>query len=104
MLDPSRHGQDQLAWACGCAPGRAAQILSSSRTRTTTAMAQAAIRRRGLSRYVVQTGSVAPPYPTLVPGCTTCSSCRTWPAMRMGDMSGCGAPIIMGAPTVMIGG
>jgi uncharacterized Zn-binding protein involved in type VI secretion len=26
------------------------------------------------------------------------------PAARMGDMSGCGAPIIMGMPTVQIGG
>ena len=26
------------------------------------------------------------------------------PALRMGDMSGCGAPIVMGAMTVMIGG
>lgn len=26
------------------------------------------------------------------------------PAARMGDLSGCGAPIVMGCPTVMIGG
>lgn len=26
------------------------------------------------------------------------------PALRMGDMSGCGAPIVMGMPTVLIGG
>jgi uncharacterized Zn-binding protein involved in type VI secretion len=26
------------------------------------------------------------------------------PALRMGDMAGCGAPIVMGAPTVMVGG
>lgn len=26
------------------------------------------------------------------------------PALRMGDMSGCGAPIVFGAPTVIIGG
>jgi uncharacterized Zn-binding protein involved in type VI secretion len=26
------------------------------------------------------------------------------PALRQGDMAGCGAPIVMGAPTVMIGG
>jgi uncharacterized Zn-binding protein involved in type VI secretion len=26
------------------------------------------------------------------------------PALRMGDMAGCGAPIVVGAPTVMIGG
>lgn len=26
------------------------------------------------------------------------------PALRVGDMAGCGAPIIVGAPTVMIGG
>ncbi|MCZ7545572.1 MAG: PAAR domain-containing protein [Anaerolineae bacterium] len=26
------------------------------------------------------------------------------PALRMGDVAGCGAPIIAGAPTVLIGG
>jgi uncharacterized Zn-binding protein involved in type VI secretion len=26
------------------------------------------------------------------------------PALRMGDLSGCGAPILAGAPTVQIGG
>ena len=26
------------------------------------------------------------------------------PALRMGDMAGCGAPIVLGAPTVLIGG
>ena len=26
------------------------------------------------------------------------------PALRLGDIAGCGAPIVMGAPTVMIGG
>lgn len=26
------------------------------------------------------------------------------PAVRMGDLSGCGAPIVMGLPTVLIGG
>jgi len=26
------------------------------------------------------------------------------PAVRMGDLSGCGAPIVMGHPTVLIGG
>lgn len=26
------------------------------------------------------------------------------PALRMGDMAGCGAPIVAGAPTVLIGG
>jgi uncharacterized Zn-binding protein involved in type VI secretion len=26
------------------------------------------------------------------------------PAARMGDLTGCGAPIVMGAPTVLIGG
>lgn len=26
------------------------------------------------------------------------------PAVRLGDMSGCGAPIVMGHPTVLIGG
>jgi uncharacterized Zn-binding protein involved in type VI secretion len=26
------------------------------------------------------------------------------PALRLGDISGCGAPIVFGAPTVLIGG
>jgi uncharacterized Zn-binding protein involved in type VI secretion len=26
------------------------------------------------------------------------------PAARMGDMAGCGAPIVVGCPTVLIGG
>jgi uncharacterized Zn-binding protein involved in type VI secretion len=26
------------------------------------------------------------------------------PALRMGDTSGCGAPILLGAPTVVVGG
>ena len=26
------------------------------------------------------------------------------PALRMGDVAGCGAPIVFGAPTVLIGG
>lgn len=26
------------------------------------------------------------------------------PAVRLGDMSGCGAPVVMGHPTVLIGG
>jgi uncharacterized Zn-binding protein involved in type VI secretion len=26
------------------------------------------------------------------------------PALRLGDMAGCGAPIVLGAPTVLIGG
>jgi len=26
------------------------------------------------------------------------------PAVRLGDMSGCGAPIVMGHPTVLVGG
>jgi uncharacterized Zn-binding protein involved in type VI secretion len=26
------------------------------------------------------------------------------PAARMGDLAGCGAPIVLGAPTVLIGG
>ena len=27
-----------------------------------------------------------------------------WPAARMGDLSACGAPVVIGAPTVLIGG
>lgn len=26
------------------------------------------------------------------------------PALRMGDVAGCGAPIVMGTPTVLVGG
>jgi uncharacterized Zn-binding protein involved in type VI secretion len=26
------------------------------------------------------------------------------PAVRMGDLAGCGAPVVMGAPTVVVGG
>ena len=47
--------------------------------------------------------------PTAHPGVITGPGCPTvliggMPAARMGDMSGCGAPIIMGAMNVMIGG
>lgn len=41
--------------------------------------------------------------PVLPPGCPTVLI-GGMPAARMGDMSGCGAPIIMGAMNVMIGG
>ena len=37
------------------------------------------------------------------PGCPTVLI-GGMPAARMGDMSACGAPIIAGAPTVLIGG
>ena len=39
----------------------------------------------------------------LPPGCPTVLI-GGMPAARMGDLSGCGAPIVMGAPTVIIGG
>ncbi|MGH3931173.1 MAG: PAAR domain-containing protein [Pseudonocardiaceae bacterium] len=44
-----------------------------------------------------------PPAPIAPPGCPTVLIGGR-PAARMGDLSACGAPIIMGAPTVMIGG
>lgn len=44
-----------------------------------------------------------PPTPIIPPGSTSVLIGGK-PAARMGDMSGCGAPIIMGEPTVMIGG
>lgn len=47
--------------------------------------------------------AVHPPTPILPPGCPTVLI-GGLPAARMGDLAGCGAPIIMGAPTVMIGG
>jgi uncharacterized Zn-binding protein involved in type VI secretion len=48
-------------------------------------------------------GGPHPPTPIVPPGSLTVLI-GGMPAARMGDMSGCGAPIIAGAPTVMIGG
>ena len=47
--------------------------------------------------------AVHPPTP-IVPPCSTSVLICGMPAARMGDMAGCGAPIVMGAPTVIIGG
>jgi uncharacterized Zn-binding protein involved in type VI secretion len=44
-----------------------------------------------------------PPNAIVPPGCPTVLI-GGMPAARMGDMTACGAPIVMGAPTVMIGG
>lgn len=44
-----------------------------------------------------------PPSPIMPPGCPTVLI-GGQPAARMGDLTGCGAPIIAGAPTVLIGG
>lgn len=43
-----------------------------------------------------------PPTPIVIGSATVLIGGR--PAARMGDTSGCGAPIIMGCPTVLIGG
>lgn len=43
-----------------------------------------------------------PPSPIIKGSATVLIGGR--PAARLGDMSGCGAPIIMGLPTVQIGG
>jgi uncharacterized Zn-binding protein involved in type VI secretion len=43
-----------------------------------------------------------PPTPIVLGSFSVLISGR--PAARMGDMSGCGAPIILGMPTVQIGG
>jgi len=43
-----------------------------------------------------------PPTPIVLGSFTVLISGR--PAARMGDMTGCGAPIVMGCPTVLIGG
>jgi uncharacterized Zn-binding protein involved in type VI secretion len=42
--------------------------------------------------------------PTPLPNGSTTVFIGGRPALRMGDLSGCGAPIIAGAPTVLIGG
>jgi len=44
-----------------------------------------------------------PPTPILPPGCPTVLI-GGMPAARLGDLAGCGAVIVMGAPTVLIGG
>jgi uncharacterized Zn-binding protein involved in type VI secretion len=43
-----------------------------------------------------------PPSPIVIGSVTVLIGGR--PAARMGDMTGCGAPIILGMPTVLIGG
>ena len=43
-----------------------------------------------------------PPSPLVKGSATVLIGSR--PAVRMGDMSGCGAPIILGHPTVLVGG
>jgi uncharacterized Zn-binding protein involved in type VI secretion len=47
-----------------------------------------------------------PPHPptAIIPPGSVTVLIGGMPAARMGDMSACGAPIVMGAPTVMIGG
>jgi hypothetical protein len=98
--NPGRHGQDQLVWACGLAPGRAPQILSSSRTRTTTAMPRLD-HPRGFFSLSRPDRIRRPPYPTLARSrrlrVSDVAAC-------VPDMSGCDAPIVMDAPTVLIGG
>ena len=44
-----------------------------------------------------------PPSAIVPPGCVTVLI-GGLPAARMGDLAACGAPIVLGAPTVMIGG
>ena len=45
---------------------------------------------------------VHPPTPLVKGSATVLIGGR--PAVRMGDLAGCGAPIVMGMPTVQIGG
>ena len=47
--------------------------------------------------------AVHPPTPIAPPGCPTVLI-GGMPAARVGDMAACGAPIVVGAPTVLIGG
>lgn len=47
--------------------------------------------------------AVHPPS-TIVPPGSTSVLIGGMPAARMGDLAGCGAPIVMGCPTVLIGG
>jgi len=44
------------------------------------------------------------PPTTIVPPCCLTVLIAGMPAARAGDLAGCGAPIVMGVPTVMIGG
>lgn len=44
-----------------------------------------------------------PPSPIVPPGCPTVLVAGR-PAARVGDLSACGAPILLGCPTVMVGG
>ena len=47
--------------------------------------------------------AVHPPT-VIIPPCSTTVLIGCMPAARMGDMSACGAPIVLGCMTVMIGG
>ena len=47
--------------------------------------------------------AVHPPSAIVPPGCPTVLI-GGMPAARVGDMAACGAPIVVGAPTVLIGG
>jgi uncharacterized Zn-binding protein involved in type VI secretion len=49
-------------------------------------------------------GMVPHPPNAIVPPCCPTVLIGGMPAARMGDLTACGAPIVMGAPTVMIGG
>lgn len=49
-------------------------------------------------------GAVPHPPNAIIPPCCPTVLIGGLPAARMGDMTACGAPIVMGAPTVMIGG
>jgi uncharacterized Zn-binding protein involved in type VI secretion len=44
------------------------------------------------------------PPSTIVPPCCLTVLIAGMPAARVGDLTGCTAPIVVGAPTVMIGG
>jgi uncharacterized Zn-binding protein involved in type VI secretion len=46
--------------------------------------------------------AVHPPTPLVVGSTTVLIGGK--PAARVGDLAGCGAPIILGAPTVLVGG
>ncbi|MFX0594694.1 PAAR domain-containing protein [Melissospora conviva] len=48
-------------------------------------------------------GTPHPPSAVVPPGCPTVLIGGR-PAARLGDLTGCGAPIVAGAPTVLIGG
>ena len=59
-------------------------------------------RRRPAHVQLPAHAAVHPPTPFPMGSTTVLIGGR--PALRVGDMAGCGAPIVMGAPTVMIGG